>query len=248
MSPNSGGIVVYVRLIGQIQAWTASNETILPMARKSRALLAALALSGPEPVSRRFLAELLWSQRNEDVALASLREQLQMLLAALEPGSKDILLVTRDHLALDSGAVWVDVAEVMRATADQPEALTLLDGELLECLDGTDPGYDIFLTEQRHALDGHAWNVAAAVLRARTEPDAVITAARRLLRMDATDQGGWRSLMSAYAECGERGMAIQAYDQCRAMLARVFGTTPSGETRQLPMAIRGPATIPRWKH
>ena len=38
----------------------------------------------------------------------------------------EILTVTRDHLSLRPGLVWIDVEEVMRATTDQPASLSLL--------------------------------------------------------------------------------------------------------------------------
>jgi len=37
------------RLTGQMEAWTVSNESVLPTGRKTRALLAAIALSAPRP-------------------------------------------------------------------------------------------------------------------------------------------------------------------------------------------------------
>ncbi len=44
--------------------------------------------------------------------------------------------------------------------------------------------------------------------------------------------------MRAHAERGERGMAIQSYDRCRAVLADLLDATPSAETQALLAAIR----------
>jgi DNA-binding SARP family transcriptional activator len=84
------------------------------------------------------LAELLWSRRPEEQARASLRQEIHRLLETLSPAGTDILAVTRDHLSLRPGVVWVDVEEVMRATTAQPASLSLLYGDLLEDLDGID--------------------------------------------------------------------------------------------------------------
>jgi hypothetical protein len=54
---------IRLRLTGQMGAWTVSNENVLPTGRKTRALLAIIALSAPRPASRGRLAELLWSRR-----------------------------------------------------------------------------------------------------------------------------------------------------------------------------------------
>ena len=103
-----------------MEAWTVTSENVLPAGRKTRALLAAVALSGPRPALRGRLAELLWSRRLEEQARASLRQEIHRLLEVLAPAKTEILQVTRDHLSLKPGAVWIDVEEVMRATTADP--------------------------------------------------------------------------------------------------------------------------------
>src|SRR5581483_6287375 len=122
----SGQVVLRLRLIGQMEAWTITSENVLPSGRKTRALLAVLALSSPRPALRGRLAELLWSRRPEEQARASLRQEIHRLLESLAPAGTEILTVTRDHLSLRPGLVWIDVEEVMRATTDQPASLSLL--------------------------------------------------------------------------------------------------------------------------
>src|SRR5947209_11702531 len=126
----SSSVVVRLRLIGQMEAWTVTSENVLPPGRKTRALLAVIALSAPRPALRGRLAELLWSRRPEEQARASLRQEIHRLLEALSPAKAEILAITRDHLALRPGVVWVDVDEVLRATTTHPKSLGLLDGEL----------------------------------------------------------------------------------------------------------------------
>jgi len=230
-----------MRLIGQMEAWTLTSENVLPAGRKTRALLAVIALSSPRPALRGRLAELLWSRRPEEQARASLRQEIHRLLEALSPAGAEILLVTRDHLSLRPGVVWVDVEEVMRATTDQPASLSLLDGDLLEDLDGIDPTFDAWLTTERERLRDRARTVAEALLREQVEPEAAIPAAQRLLQIDRAHEGAWRALMRAHAARGERGMAIQAYDRCRAVLADLLDAAPSPETQKLLAEIRGPS-------
>ena len=230
-----------MRLIGQMEAWTLTSENVLPAGRKTRALLAVIALSSPRPALRGRLAELLWSRRPEEQARASLRQEIHRLLESLAPAGTEILMVTRDHLSLRPGVVWIDVEEVMRATTDQPASLSLLDGDLLEDLDGIDPTFDAWLTTERERLRDRARNVAEALLREQIEPEAAIPAAQRLLQIDRAHEGAWRALMRAHAARGERGMAIQAYDRCRAVLADLLDAAPSPETQKLLAEIRGPS-------
>jgi DNA-binding SARP family transcriptional activator/TolB-like protein len=236
----TGQAVVRLRLIGHMEASTAASESVLPNGRRTRALLAVVALSARRPALRGRLAELLWSRRPEEQARASLRQEIHRLLEALSVADSGIMAVTRDHLSLRPGAVWVDVEEVMRATVAEPGALDLLNGDLLEDLDGIDATFDAWLAAERERLLDRARTVADAVLRAQTEPEAAILAAQRLLAMDRAHEGAWRALMRAYADRGERGMAIQSYDRCRAVLADMLDAAPSLETQNLLIEIRGP--------
>ncbi len=236
-------VQVRLRLIGQMEAWTLTSESILPSGRKTRALLAILALSSPRPVLRGKLAEMLWSRRPEEQARASLRQEIHRLMETLDPIGPQIIAITRDHLALRPGTVWVDVEEVLRASTSQPAALSLLDGELLEDLDGIDPSFDAWLAGERERLRDRARSLAETLLREKAEPEAVIPAAQQLLAIDRAHEGAWRALMRAYASRGERGMAIQAYERCRTVLADQLDAQPSEETQRLLAEIRaaGPA-------
>ena len=237
--------MVRLRLIGQMEAWTLTSENILPSGRKTRALLAILALSAPRPVLRGKLAELLWSRRPEEQARASLRQEIHRLLDALDPVGSQILSINRDHLSLRSGTVWVDVEEVLRASPNKPAALSLLDGELLEDLDGVDPSFDNWLSVERERLRDRARNLAETLLRDKSDPETVIPAAQQLLAIDRAHEGAWRALMRAYTVRGERGMAIQAYERCRSVLADQLDAQPSEETQRLLAEIRASSTQAR---
>jgi DNA-binding SARP family transcriptional activator/TolB-like protein len=237
---------VRLRLIGQMEAWTLTSESILPTGRKTRALLAILALSSPRPVLRGKLAEMLWSRRPEEQARASLRQEIHRLMETLDPVGPHIIAINRDHLALRPGTVWVDVEEVLRASTARPAALSLLDGELLEDLDGIDPSFDAWLASERERLRDRARSLAETLLAEKTEPEAVIPAAQQLLAIDRAHEGAWRALMRAYAARGERGMAIQAYTRCTTVLADHLDAQPSEETQRLHAEIRaaGPVIAP----
>ena len=75
-------------------------------------------------------------------------------------------------------------------------------------------------------------NSRRRMLREQTEPDTVVAAAQQLLAIDRSHEGAWRALMRAYADRGERGMAIQAYERCRAVLADQLDAQPSEETQR----------------
>lgn len=236
-------VAVRLRLIGHMEAWTLNSESVLPPGRKTRALLAIVALSAPRPVLRARLAELLWSRRPEEQARASLRQEIHRLLDVLAPAGQDVLSINRDSLALRPGVVWVDVEEVLRATTSHPASLALLDSELLEELDGVDPAFDGWLHTERERLRDRARTVAESLLQEQVSPEALIAVAQQLLSIDRAHEGAWRALMRAHAERGERGMAIQSYDRCRAVLADLLDATPSPETQALLTEIRNGRTV-----
>ncbi len=231
-------VTVRLRLIGQMEAWTLTSDSILPTGRKTRALLAILALSSPRPVLRGKLAEMLWSRRPEEQARASLRQEIHRLLEALNPVGAHILAISRDHLMLRAGTVWVDVEEVLRASPAKPAALALLDGDLLEDLDGVDPAFDNWLASERERLRDRARSLGEALLREKTEPEEMILAAQQVLAIDRAHEGAWRTLMRAYMIRGERGMAVQAYERCRTVLADQLDAQPSDETQRLVAELR----------
>jgi DNA-binding SARP family transcriptional activator/TolB-like protein len=240
-------VALRLRLIGHMEAATASGENVLPAGRKTRALLAVIALSAPRPALRSRLAEMLWSRRPEEQARASLRQEIHRLHEALSPTGIDVMAINRDHLTLRTNLVWVDVNEVMRATTSQPAPLSLLEGDLLEDLDGVDPAFDSWLAAERERLRDRARKLAEDLLGEQTDPETTIPAAQRLLAIDRAHEGAWRAMMRAYAARGERGMAIQAYERCRAVLADLLDAAPSSETQRLLTEIRGPGSrvLPR---
>lgn len=238
-APPQGLLTLRLRLIGQMEAWSCRDGAhVLPPGRKTRALLALLALTGPRPVLRTRAAETLWSRSPEEQARASLRQEIHRLTVALGPTADAVLLVSREQIGLRPGAVWVDVEEVARATPARPAALRLLDGELLSDLDGTDPVFDVWLASERERLRDRARTLAEHVLRMQQSADSVILAANQVLSIDRAHEGAWRGLMRAHLARGERGLAMQAYERCRAVLAELLDAQPSEETQALVADIR----------
>lgn len=230
-----------LRLIGQMEALAASGASVLPVGRKTRSLLAVVALAAPRAVLRSRLAELLWSRRPEMQARASLRQEIHRLGEALAPLGVEVLRVARDHLALRADLVWIDVAELLCAGESHPEPLTVLEGELLDGLDGVDPAFDAWLVQQRERIGDRAQSLAEAQLSEQAGPEDAIRAAGRLLAIDRAHEGAWRALMRAHAARGERGMAIRAYERCRIALSMALDARPSAETERLLAEIRDPA-------
>ena len=184
--PRADAVLLRLELIGRMQALTLDNRSVLPLGRKTRALLAILALSNRRPVLRQRLAELLWSRRSEEQARASLRQEIHRLLDALSPLGAEVVAVDRHMLALKPGLTSVDAERILNAQPGYAGSLPSLDGVLLEELNGTDPAFDLWLAGERSRLRDHAMELFEEMLGRHRDPDGILAAARQLLDRKST--------------------------------------------------------------
>ena len=225
-------------LVGRMDAWSVTGDRVLPRSRKARALLCVLALEAPAVVSRKRLAELLWSRRGEDQARGSLRQALHELQESLKPVGVPLIRAGREAVALRSNLVWTDATEALRAAAENPAALDLLNAELLTDLGGLDPAFDDWLESRRRSLRENALIAAQSGLASARAPAAIATAAKRVLAIDDTQEGAWRALIRAEADRGDRAAALAAWEACQRAFAARFRSTPSPETASLAEDLR----------
>jgi len=80
----------------------------LPRSRKTRAVVAILALTAPRSAQRAHLVGLLWSRRETEQARASLRQAVHELQERFGVAWNHILLAERHTLCLDLRDVSVD--------------------------------------------------------------------------------------------------------------------------------------------
>jgi DNA-binding SARP family transcriptional activator len=103
-----------LRVLGGFDARLDGARTFEIPSRKTRALLAYLALSGGHFQSRERLAALLWSDRGDSQANSSLRQALVELNRASEAADLALLIMRQDAVAIDPAAVEVDALEFQR--------------------------------------------------------------------------------------------------------------------------------------
>lgn len=222
-----GGYRVRLRLVGETGAWTVTGAPVVLRNRKTRALLAVLALSPPGPVLRTRLAGLLWSTRGTDQARMSLRQSVHELGSALALAGEPVLHATRQHLALRAGAVWADAREGLEASP-QVAVLDLLEGELLEDLRDLDPAFDRWREAEAARIRARLRAVAEALLAAPDSADAE-RAAEHLLAMEPAHEPAWQTVIRGHIGRGEHGLALAALERARAALAAGAGLSPETE-------------------
>ncbi len=229
--------VVNLRLLGGFQLRLASGTPIDIVAKKTRALLAYLALPAGRDHAREKLVGLLWGDRDEEQARNSLRQALTELNRAFAHVKPSPLLKVHDTICLDVGVVEVDVEEFQRRAAcddadNLRKAAALYQGDLLNGIGVHDPAFEEWLRVEQQRLRDLVVTTLEKLLSHEEGQDA-IAVARRLLTLDPFREEGYRALMRLHAEAGEIGAALQQYETCRETLQRELSVEPSPETEAL---------------
>lgn len=142
-------------MIGEFEVRDAAGQDRTPRGAKARALLALLARTPGHRRPRRWLEARLWSDRGQEQASGSLRQALTELRKVLGPLAMQ-LNSDRDCVALsDFASDLTDAASARQALAQGRE--------FLEGIDILDPGFTLWLAEERQ-------RVAAELAAAAPQP------------------------------------------------------------------------------
>lgn len=235
----------------------AAGEPLQVDTRKATALLAYIALEGPQ--RRESLAALLWPDSTEARARAALRRTLSVLNRALD---RRWLRSARSSVGLVD-EWWCDVGAFLAAAAPPPpqhadetcarclarleSATELYRGDFLAGFGLRDSAaFDEWMIVETERLRRECSGVLERLVDALTAAgrlDDAIAQARRLVGLDALHEPAHRRLMQLYAWNGRRADAIRQYRECVATLDRELGVSPLDDTTALYDEIvedRGP--------
>lgn len=224
--------------------------------RQARLLLYHLA-THLQAVARDRLAFLFWPDAPDSAARRRLTHLLTHLRRALPEPS--LLLITGDHICLDSRRVWSDTAAFAclctEANVRGPEdalrqAVELYRGPFLAglFLHSDNAELETWAMLERRAFERlylDALESLIEVRRCRGEFDAAIADARRYLETDDLVEGMHSQLIMLYALSGERGAALRQFEDCTAVLERELGVSPLPETRAVYQAVLEGRALPR---
>ena len=112
-----------LQLLGAFRLQSASGESMLLPTKKSKALLAYLALAAEQLHSRSSIASLFWDEAGERQARESLRQTLSLLRKTLLPSHGQPITSEGDAIALDPSVFHVDALEFAQLSgASDPDA------------------------------------------------------------------------------------------------------------------------------
>lgn len=211
-----------------------------------QSLVAYLVLHRSAPPLRQHIAFSFWPDSSEAQARNNLR-QLVHAVRGILPEMDNYLAVNHATLSWRQGVpIWCDVDEFERACAavDEAEArhdrvaLRSSGQQILECYraDLLPTCYDDWIVPERERLRARylrALNQLIESHSARQEYDQAIPFARRRIRADPLDEGGYRGLMRLLALSGDRAGAMKTFQACAQALERELGIGPDQTTLDL---------------
>ncbi|CAN7556537.1 BTAD domain-containing putative transcriptional regulator [Phenylobacterium sp. LjRoot225] len=250
-----------VHLFGEVRVRTNSGALIRFPTRKSKSLLACLAIRREGRALRSSLAGELWPDAPEERAQRALNTEFWRLRTALRDGGADPNLVLQtdyESIGLNAGApIWVDAAAFERATVDLSrleaslpadpalagplvEAVDLYSGDLMEGI------YDDWCLVHREAYRARLIATLELLVRVRMDEqcwEQAIGFGRRLLEIDPLLEHVHRALMRCHHQRGHRAAALKQYEACAAVLRRDLSVEPMESTR---LAYEGILAAAPW--
>lgn len=135
-----------VHLLGPLRLSVGGQDVDVP-SRKARCLFAYLALRRGAAVPRETLCGLLWGDRGEEQARASLRQSLSTLRKALGAEASAAISATQNSITLDAKGISTDVEQLESAAksdsiTELETANQLYQGDLLEGLSLDEPAFE----------------------------------------------------------------------------------------------------------
>lgn len=236
-------------------SFRASNTRILQFpTKKSKSLLAYLAISNDRTFSRSTLAGEFWPERCEEQAKRSLNTEIWRLRKSFANAGLEAATFLRsdaDRIGFRADSDhWVDANEfrrlteltgqrwALKATSDDQLALSnavaLYKGHLAEGLS------DDWCMIQREAYRARLLTalriLMVTAMEAKHWEDAV-SCGLRLWELDALQEHVHRMLMHCYFALGNRPAALRQYAVCTEILRSELQIAPMPETTQLYMDI-----------
>jgi DNA-binding SARP family transcriptional activator len=231
-------------LLGGFTLLREDEEIVLPMS--AQRLIAVLALR-ERPLSRVYLAGLLWPEYSAERSLADLRTALWRVnhARALVVATSGMRLSLRDEVQVDVRALTAvgRAAVGLGAKSVVAELAGMSWFEL--SLDLLPDWYDDWLVDDREGvrqLRLHALEVLSDELSLLGRHAEAIQAALAAVRLEPLRETAHATLIRAHLAEGNRSEARRQYYRCRDLLAAELAVEPSESIRRL---ISAPPALSR---
>lgn len=228
--------LLVLRLLGPMEAVREGEGLVFPASRKTRALLAYLAVTG-RPHRRERLCSLLWDVADDP--RGALRWSLSKIRPLVNDSGLTRLVADRESVRFDPGSARVDLVEVRRRCAGGLDALSTEELEELagefrgEFLEGMQLGdfheFQAWCVAEREQARGlHAKILSDLVTRHRAEPERALPFSRKRVEIDPLDEPARADLVRLLVAAGKRREAEEQHRIGMRLLREMEGRT-SGE-------------------
>jgi len=230
-----------LRLLGEIELVRGDARVTLPASKKTRALLAYLAVTGKSHRRER-LCTLFWDV--PDDPRGALRWSLSKLRGVVDEPGRPRILAERESVSLDAGGLAIDLVEARRRFAEG-ESLSLeglagtaelFRGQFLEGLELPNcPDFEAWrAAEREEARALHCRVLKALLARLADQPAAALPHARALAAADPDEVESHLALLRVLVAAGR---AREAEEQLQAS-TRILAETSETGARALADAWR----------
>ena len=213
-----------IRLLGEPQVLRDGRAVPLPASKKSRALLAYLAVTA-RPHLRERLCELLWDGPDDP------RAALRWSLAKLRPIVEPHLAAGRDHVEFRADGATVDTNQLCTPKNATVDLLTkcesLFRGEFAEGLDL--PAcfrFQQWCAGERERFRQQHVAILTELTERMASDENALAFARRRVQIDPFNEQAHAALIRLLGSLGSRHEALQQYEHCRNVFERELGTRP----------------------
>jgi DNA-binding SARP family transcriptional activator len=226
-----------VALLGPVSLTGPKGASLRRASQQRRVALLALVASSPgEAISRDRLLGFLWPDRDEATARHLLADSIYVLRKTL---GDQAIVASGETLRLSTDLVWSDVAEFRRAIAEErwAHALGLYRGDFLDGFYVRNAAdFDQWALAQRDRLRTMAARAASAladVLERAGRSAEATAAAERALELAPGDETSFRNLVRLLISTNNHARAQSVARAFIEYLAAELGVAPSAETTRL---------------
>jgi DNA-binding SARP family transcriptional activator len=224
-----------IQLFGTVQVTHDGRASDGRLIHAVQSLLAWLLLNRRKTHARETLAGLFWGEQTESRARSCLSTALWRLRLVLEPEGipRGTYLVTRPAVVGFNceSDYWLDVAAFEEGVGrGSEEAVACYTGDLLEGF------YEDWALRERERLRMLYLDCLGRLLRRHSESGALeraLDCGRQILALDPLREDIHREVIRLLVRNGQRALALQQYESCRAALEAELGVEPMEETRAL---------------
>ncbi|MGH6907632.1 MAG: AfsR/SARP family transcriptional regulator, partial [Aestuariivirga sp.] len=245
LRPSERAAVLRICLLGPISI-EIDGAPVIVASRKARALLGYLVQREGVESARDILTGLLWGERGEAQARASLRQTLSELRGALAGAPQSLIAANNETVGWVSGTAYIDTRVVNQAvkSADENalrEAAGIIRGEFLEGLSINEPAFEQWLTSEREKFRLQACAINTKLMEhseSRGDFEEALGHGLKLVSFDPLQEHAHRAVMRIYAAQGRPDAALSQFERLKRELSTQLGVQPDPQTAELARSIK----------